>query len=128
MRNSKQVWCRLDLVRHNRELRKANFLWRNNVISNHETLYIFYAGLACTYISTYKGIYHLWNTKWSASHVIRIIPFLTASLPTQSKELLRHYHQPSRHLPNFKHITSCLTRNDAITSNDIMILSILHHV
>ena len=36
------------------------------------------------------------------------VVFLIASLPTRSKELLCHY-QPSRHLPNFKHITSCLT-------------------
>ena len=35
------------------------------------------------------------------------LEFLTASSLTQSKELLRHYQETSRHLPNLKHITSC---------------------
>ena len=49
--------------------------------------------------------------------------FLIASLSTRSKELLRHY-QPSRHLPDLKHIMSCLTRIDTIVSNWIILIKV----
>jgi hypothetical protein len=56
--------------------------------------------------------------------------FLTASLPTQSKELLRHFfRQGMWHLPNFKHITSCLTWIDTIALNRIIkVLDKFEHV
>ena len=50
--------------------------------------------------------------------------FLTASLPTQSKELLHHYFQQQSlwHLLNLKHITSCITRIDTIVSNCVILI------
>ena len=41
------------------------------------------------------------------SALISYLTLFDCELATQSKELLRHHYQPSRHLPNLKHITSC---------------------